>query len=311
MRKGGSRMPLVSVVTPSLNHGRFIEKTIQSVLDQDYPNLQYIVVDGGSGDDTVEILRRYEHSLVWISESDRGQSDAINKGFGMAGGEILAWLNSDDRYLPGAVSRAVECFESDLQADLVYGKTVLCDDRDRVIGEYPTEPFDGGRLPAFNFISQPSAFFMADLFREAGGLNRDLNYAMDYDLWLRMIGGGARGVYLPEPMALFRLHAESKSVSAVHALARSEECLRTVIKNCGWAPANRVYACFHHRLLLRLPAPLRELRALIIPLSAAFSFIEYLRLNRGIRRRDAELITTKNLGKLLKGWEPGDLLGGR
>ena len=118
VRKG----PLVSIVTPSYNHGRYIEETIQSVLNQDYPNLEYLVIDGGSSDNTVEILKKYEGRLTWISEKDRGQADAINKGFRMANGEILAWLNSDDTYLPGAVQHSVRYLEAHSEVAMLYGE---------------------------------------------------------------------------------------------------------------------------------------------------------------------------------------------
>ncbi len=168
--------PLVSIVTPSYNHGLYIEATIQSVLQQDYPNLEYIVIDGGSQDDTVEILKRYGDRLCWISEPDHGQADAINKGFRMARGEILAWLNSDDTYLPGAVRQAVEYFQKHPDTSMVYGEGQHVDAAGHIIEPYTTEPFDYQRLSERCFICQPTVFFRAHVFRDIGPL--DTNFTL-------------------------------------------------------------------------------------------------------------------------------------
>src|SRR5262245_23986726 len=163
-----SARPLVSIVTPSYNHGPYIEATIQSVLSQDYPHIEYIVVDGGSQDDTIGILKRYEGRLSWASERDQGQADAINKGFRMAHGEILAWLNSDDTYLPGAVRLAVQYFQSHPDVSMVYGEGHHVDVEGHIIARYPTEAFDYQRLSERCFICQPTVFFRAEVYREVG-----------------------------------------------------------------------------------------------------------------------------------------------
>ncbi len=135
--------PLVSIITPSFNQGHFIEETIQSVLDQDYPNIEYLVIDGGSTDNTVEILRKYEGRLKWISEPDGGQSHAINKGFRMARGEIVAWLNSDDTLLPGAITKAAGHLAANRETMMVYGEGYLMDHHSQITGRFPaTEPFN-------------------------------------------------------------------------------------------------------------------------------------------------------------------------
>ena len=144
---GGQRLPLVTIVTPSYNQGRFIADTIESVLGQDYPNIEYIVMDGASTDETAEVVRRYADRLEFISEKDRGQSHAINKGFGRARGEIVAWLNSDDTLLPGAVRRAVGALEAHPEAAASYGEGYLTDEAGYATCRFPyTQPFDLWRL---------------------------------------------------------------------------------------------------------------------------------------------------------------------
>jgi glycosyltransferase involved in cell wall biosynthesis len=209
-----SDLPLVSIVTPSLNQARFIESTISSVLTQDYPRIEYIVADGGSTDGTLEILRRHEGRLTWFSERDRGQSDAINKGFRKAHGHILAWLNSDDTYLPGAVSAAVRHLSRHPDCAMVYGEGYLIDEADRVKGRFPaTEPFDLWKLVyVSDFILQQTTFFRRDTLEAVGYLDDTLNWAMDWDLFIR-IGKRFRVDYLPQYMANLREYQAAKTAS--------------------------------------------------------------------------------------------------
>src|SRR5512138_875393 len=155
------QQPLVSIITPSFQQARFLEQTICSVLGQDYPELEYIVVDGGSSDGSRDIIQRYaDHLAWWVSEPDRGQTDAINKGFARATGEILAWINSDDTYLPGAVSEAVEQLRAHPGAGLVYGDANLIDDDGEIIGRFPARQTDYHRLLRGSVhIPQQAAFF--------------------------------------------------------------------------------------------------------------------------------------------------------
>lgn len=204
--------PLVSIVTPSLNQGRFIEATIRSVLSQQYPRIEYIVVDGGSTDSTLDVLRRYDGRLRWISEPDRGQSDAINKGFRMARGQILAWLNSDDTYLPGAVSGAVEHFSQHPECGMVYGEGYLIDEGGGVIRRFPaTEPFNLWKLVhVIDYILQQTAFFRREVLEAVGYLDERLNWGMDWDLFIR-IGKRFRVDYLPLQMANLREYPTAKT----------------------------------------------------------------------------------------------------
>ncbi len=206
-------LPLVSIVTPSYNQARFLEETICSVLTQDYAPIEYILVDGGSKDGSLEIIQRYRDQLAWwVSEPDRGQTDAINKGFEHASGDILAWLNSDDTYLPGAVSQAVAFLQSHPKVGMVYGDANLIDENSKGIGKFPARQTDYRRLRrGFVHIPQQAAFFRGELWRRVGPLDPSFYFAMDYDLWVRL-ARLAPLAYQPGLWANFRLHDAGKSV---------------------------------------------------------------------------------------------------
>jgi glycosyltransferase involved in cell wall biosynthesis len=210
-----SNSPLVSIVTPSFNQAHFLESTIHSVLDQDYPNIEYILVDGGSTDGSLEIIRRYSDRLAWwVSEKDRGQTDAINKGFARAKGEILAWLNSDDTYENNAVGEAVAFLLDQPAVGLVYGNANFIDETGRIIGHFPAAQTSYRRLRrGYVHIPQQSAFWRADLWRKVGPLDPSFYFAMDYDLWVRL-AALAPIQYVPRLWANFRLHTRGKTIAA-------------------------------------------------------------------------------------------------
>lgn len=185
----GSSWPKISIVTPSYNQGQFIEETIRSVLLQGYPNLEYIIIDGGSTDNSVEIIRKYEPWLhYWISEPDNGQSEALNKGFSKATGEIIGWLNSDDLYAPGAVAAGTDSLSQYPEAAFVYGDWLFVDEFSDEIIYKPTRQVSVRDLLLEGcLIPQQSTFFRRSILMGIGGLDPDLNFAMDYDLFLRLL----------------------------------------------------------------------------------------------------------------------------
>ena len=204
--------PLVSIVTPSFNQGQFIEETIKSVLNQDYPNIEYIVMDGGSTDGTVEILEKYKDRLTYVSEKDKGQSDAINKGWRRAKGDIVAWLNSDDTYCPGAVRKAVEAFEQNPEAGLVHGNCNVTDASGRTIYRMRSRPVDLSDLLCFTIIHQPTVFLRRSVIESVGFLNPDLHFLMDHDYWVRTAFRFPLH-HIPEFLACAREHPDAKSVA--------------------------------------------------------------------------------------------------
>ena len=206
---------LVSIVTPSFNQAPYLEDTIRSVLEQDYPNLEYIIVDGGSTDGSVDIIRRYVDRLAWwVSEADKGQTDALNKGFARARGEILAWLNSDDTYQPGAVAEAAAFLQSRPEVGLVYGDANFIDENGKLIGRFPAAQTDYRRLRrGYVHIPQQAAFFRAELWRKVAPLDPSFYFAMDYDLWVRL-AALAPIQYVPRTWANFRLHTQGKTIAA-------------------------------------------------------------------------------------------------
>lgn len=207
--------PLVSIVTPSFNQARYIEATIRSVLSQDYPNIEYIIVDGGSTDETVAIIKKHAGRIAWwVSEQDQGQTDAINKGFGRAQGQILAWLNSDDTYEPGAISAAVKYLQAHPEVGMVYGDCNYINEDGRVIGKFGSAQTNYRLLrQGYAHIPQQTMFFRADLWKQVGPLDPSFYFAMDYDLWTRLSALTALQ-YVPQLWANFRLHTSGKTIAA-------------------------------------------------------------------------------------------------
>lgn len=209
-------LPLVSIVTPSFNQAPYLEKTVKSVLEQDYPRIEYIIMDGGSTDGSREIIRRYEDRLAWwVSEEDRGQTDAINKGFARAQGAILAWINSDDTYNPGAIGAAVKYLAELPTVALVYSACNYIDENGRILGRFPAAQTDYRRLRrGYVHIPQQTMFFRAKYWRELGPLDPSFYFAMDYDLWTRIAAHAPFKYFPEETWANFRLHTSGKTLTA-------------------------------------------------------------------------------------------------
>jgi glycosyltransferase involved in cell wall biosynthesis len=205
--------PRVSIITPSFNQGQFLEESIRSVLEQDYPDIEYIIVDGGSTDNSVEIIQKYQDRLSWwVSEKDKGHADALNKGFSHATGEILAWLNSDDIYFPNAISEAVSVLKSHPDVGMVYGDADLIDDSGLSAGQFGSKQTDYHQmLRGSVHIPQATTFFRADLWRQVGPLDLSLFYSFDYDLWVRL-AKLSQLLYVPKRWAKFRIHSAGKTI---------------------------------------------------------------------------------------------------
>ncbi len=248
-------LPLVSIVTPSYNQARYLGATIQSVLEQDYPRIEYIVMDGGSTDGSVEVIQRFADRIAyWISEPDSGQTDAINKGFARAQGEILAWLNSDDLYRPGAISEAVTFMQQHPEVGLVYGDTDYIDETGQVIGWFPAAETDYKRLRrGYVHIPQQAAFFRKSVWRTVGPLDPTFYFAMDYDLWVR-IASVAPIRYHPRTWAAFRLHGDAKS------LAAADRCWPEMIRVHRRFGGSRLSVIYMKYLLRRILEPILPLR---------------------------------------------------
>ena len=231
--------PRISIVIPSFNQGSFLERTLESLVDQKYPSLEIIVADGGSTDGSVDIVREYsDHIAWWCSEQDSGQAHGLNKGFSRATGEILAWLNADDRLVPGTLGRVAEFFTQNPDADAVYGHRILIDENDMEIGRWILPPHDDRTLTWADFVPQESLFWRRRMWESVeGGLNECYDFAIDWELLLRFRDAGAKIVRLPYFMGLFRIHAAQKTSSWIQKIGYKEmQSLR--IRCLGYSPSD-------------------------------------------------------------------------
>jgi len=229
----GGPWPRISIITPSFNQGRFIEETIRSVLLQGYPNLEYIIIDGGSTDNSVEIIRQYEPWLTfWVSEKDRGQSHAINKGLNRSRGEIFAYLNSDDIYLPGTINRIFRHFNIYDDVGVMYGDCRLINEESKTINRWRSRTFDLISELCINFIYQPTSFLSRGVLETIGYFDETLHYTMDIDYWYRA-GNHFKFDYIPKELACFRITGENKTGgSPVKTIDERKRVINRYIYNC-------------------------------------------------------------------------------
>jgi glycosyltransferase involved in cell wall biosynthesis len=247
------QFPRITIVTPSLNQAPFLDQTLRSVLDQGYPNLEYIVIDGGSTDGSVGIIRSYEKRLAyWVSEKDRGQSHAINKGLERATGEIIAYLNSDDYYLPGTLNRVAEFFQTHAEIDLLHGRCRSVDVNGQKVGEF------FGSITSYseildiwdvwwarrNFV-QPEVFWTRRIAERVGMLREDLHFVMDYDYWARILAAGGKVGGLDAELACFRLQPNQKTTQRDKVAAE----LLQVVEALLWQ--KHILAPWRERLVLQ------------------------------------------------------------
>lgn len=229
----------VSVITCSRNQGQFIDHTIASVLSQNWPDLEYVVVDGASADNTVDVLKSYGDRITWISEPDSGQSEAINKGIRMTSGDIVGWLNSDDIYYPGAIEQVVEFFAANPGIDVVYGGADYIDVDGNAYGPYPTQPWDSVRLQSYCFICQPATFLRRTAVERWGLLDTSLHYCMDYEYWLRLAQKGAQFARLDRKLAGTRMHESNKTMSSLSVYRK--EINKMLLARIGFVPDVWIY----------------------------------------------------------------------
>lgn len=216
--------PKISIVTPSFNQSAYIERTLLSVADQAYPNLEHFVQDGGSKDSTVEVLKKHALNLSgWASESDSGQSQAINRGFENTDGEIMAWLNSDDLLLPGALNTVADYFNSHPDVDVVYGNRLLIDEEDMEIGRWILPGHDSHVLSWADYVPQETLFWRRRIWEKVGGkIDESFRFAMDWDLLVRFRDAGAKFGHIPKFLGAFRIHERQKTSAAINEIGHQE-----------------------------------------------------------------------------------------
>ncbi|MCC6164905.1 MAG: glycosyltransferase [Acidobacteria bacterium] len=232
----------ITAITPSYNQGRFIGRTIESVLSQSRPPLEYLVFDACSSDQTADVLAGYAGRLTAVIERDGGQAEAVNKGLARARGDVIAWINSDDVYYPGAFEAVLDTFAANPDVDVVYGEAEHIDVAGTVIEPYGTEPFDYERLKDVCFFCQPATFFRRRAVERHGPLRADLRYSMDYELWLRYCAA-VPPLFLPRTLAGSRLHADTKTLGSRVPVHR--EILAMLAGTFGRPPARWVYNLAH------------------------------------------------------------------
>jgi len=241
-------MTRVSIVTPSFNQSSYLEQTMLSVLDQDHPHIEYMVIDGASTDRSIEIIRKYEDRLTyWVSEKDHGQAEAINKGFARATGEVVAWLNSDDYYLPGTISAAVKVFDENPDVVLVHGDMLAVDEEGRTFNTLNYRQLTLEDLLCFQIIGQPAVFIRRSALQKTRGLDTTFHFLLDHHLWIRLAQQG-KLLHVPRLWAAARYHSAAKN------RAQASEFGKEAFRILEWAEQDRSLAPVLGRVLRRAEA---------------------------------------------------------
>jgi glycosyltransferase involved in cell wall biosynthesis len=246
--------PKITIVTPSFNQGHFLQKTIESVLNQNYPNLEYFIMDGGSTDNSVDIMSQYDDQITkWVSEPDRGQSDAINKGFQMATGELCAWVNSDDLLLPGCLTKVATAYLANNSPDIIHSNCIYID-RDGLIVKAvrtPRQTYFFAQRGVWS-ITEPSVFYRTDRLRQVGYLDLNYRLSMDLDLWIRLLQQNCVFVHIPEYLGAFRWHEASKSSLSLKIKGKRNENSECSVIFKKYFPSSNEPSRRRWRQLLRL-----------------------------------------------------------
>jgi glycosyltransferase involved in cell wall biosynthesis len=248
IRTAHDQLPSIALVTPSYQQGRYLESTIQSILAQDYPRLEYAVVDGGSNDDSAAIIQRYRGQLTFaVSEKDKGQVDAIEKGFAQTSGEIMAYVNSDDLLEPGALKFVGDFFSRHPKVDAVYGHRTIVDEAGKEVGRWVSPRYNPRLLRMVDYIPQETLFWRRSIFEKVGGLDRRRSFALDWDLLLRFASAGAKIVRLPYFLGRFRVHSLQKTEVLIDTVGRHEiDALRQ--RELGFFPDQQALEACYKRL---------------------------------------------------------------
>ena len=249
-----SAIPRISIVTPCLNMGSYIDDAIRSVMGQHYPNCEHIVIDACSRDNTVEVLKRYPH-LRWSSEKDDGQSDGLNKGFRMATGDIVGWLNADEYYLPGALHTIAQAYATHPDADVIYGDGIYVDAQGHAIRTRPAHRFDYGILLYYGcFIGTLNTFFKKDIFQEGFFIDVDYRVVMDFEYFVRLGTHGKHFLYFPSMLGAFRWTGQNASMQEDKRRAERLRVQRTwsrlKLPNAGYDVLSEIYRA--KRVLMKL-----------------------------------------------------------
>jgi glycosyltransferase involved in cell wall biosynthesis len=226
-----STFPLVSIVTPSYHQANFLEKTMRSVLEQDYPNIEYLVIDGASTDGSVDLIKKYAEKISWwVSEKDNGQAEAINKGLARARGEYVSWINSDDYYMPGAVSDAVKALSSHPEAGFVFGNVQVVDQNERILNNLNYGDWNLVDLMSFRIIGQPGVFMRRSVVEKVGYLDQSYHFLLDHQLWIRL--AQIAGIYyIPSLWAGAHYHEDCKNLAMAADFGREAKRIVEWMRN--------------------------------------------------------------------------------